>query len=78
VREGLEDVFPLVVQGRSADLDKAHVIGASIKDQLLQPPAIQWLPPGRNGVQDLEANPLHGRVIFEFHRRLVVVYATIW
>src|SRR5437588_258118 len=67
VGERLEDVFSLVVQSRSADLDKSYVISASIEDQLLQPSGIQRLLLGRNGRYGLEANPLHGRVIFELH-----------
>src|ERR1700716_2941718 len=67
VGERLDDVFALVVQSGSADLDKSHVISASIEDQLLQPFGIQRLLLGRNGRYGLEANPLHGRVIFELH-----------
>jgi hypothetical protein len=71
--ERLEDVFALIVQSGSADLDKPHVIRTSIKDQLFQPCGIQRLLLGRNGWYDLEANTLHGRVIFEFHGQLSVV-----
>src|SRR5436309_9541168 len=67
VGERLEDVFALTVQSGSADLDKPHVISTSIEDQLLQPGGIQRLLLGRNGRYGLEANPLHGRVIFELH-----------
>ena len=69
VRECLEDVFPLIVQSGSADLDKPHVIGAGIEDQLLQPRGIQRLLRGRSGRYGLEANPPHGRVFFEVHGR---------
>ena len=41
--ERVENVLALIVQSGSADLDKSHVIGASIKDQLLQPAGIQRL-----------------------------------
>jgi len=47
--ERLEDVFALIVQSGSADLDKSDVISASIEDQLLQPSGIQGLLLGRNG-----------------------------
>src|SRR5438105_3857284 len=67
VGERLEDVVSLVVQSRSADLDKPDVISTGIEDQLLQPSGIQRLPLGRNGRYGLEADPLHGRVIFELH-----------
>src|SRR5436190_11077480 len=67
VGERLEDVFALIVQSGSADLDKSHVISTSIEDQLLQPSGIQRLLLGRNGRYGLEAKPLHGRVIFELH-----------
>src|SRR5437870_8127889 len=67
VWERLENVFALIVQSGSADLDKSHVISTSIEDQLLEPSGIQRLLRGRNGRHGLEANPLHGRVIFELH-----------
>jgi hypothetical protein len=67
VGERLEDVLALIVQSGSADLDKSHVISTSIEDQLLQPSGIQRLRLRRNGRYGLEANPLHGRVIFELH-----------
>jgi hypothetical protein len=67
VGERLEDVFPLVVQSGPADLDKPHVIGPSLEDQLFQPSGIQRLLFRWNGSCGLEANPLHGRVIVEFH-----------
>jgi hypothetical protein len=67
VGERPEDVFALIVQSGSADLDKPDVISASIKDQLLQPSGIQRFLFGRDGRYGLEANPLHGRVIFELH-----------
>jgi hypothetical protein len=57
----------LFVQGGSADFHESHVIGTSIEDQLLQPSSIQRLLWGRNGRYGLEANLLHGRVIFEPH-----------
>jgi hypothetical protein len=63
------DVFALIIQSGSADLDKSNVISASIEDQLLQPGGIQRLVVGRNGRFSLEANPLHGWMIFKFHGR---------
>src|SRR6185437_14090750 len=67
VGERLEDVFSLVIQSGPPNLDKTDVIGASIEDQLLQPSGVQRLLRGRNGRYGLEANPLHGRMIFELH-----------
>jgi len=67
VGERFEDVFALIVQGGSADLDKSHVICTSIEDQLLQPSGIQRLLLWRNGRHGLEANPPRGRMIFELH-----------
>src|SRR5437868_6705094 len=64
VGERLEYVLALIVQSRSADLDKPHVISTSIEDQLLQPSGVQRLLLRWNS---LEVNPLHGRVIFELH-----------
>ena len=34
----------MVVESGSADLDKPYVVGAGIKDQLLQPSGVQRLP----------------------------------
>src|SRR6185437_1850063 len=67
VGERLEDVFSLVIQSGPPNLDKTDVIGASVEDQLLQPSGIQRLLRGRNGRYGLEANTLHGRMIFELH-----------
>src|SRR5436309_12333673 len=78
VGERLEDVFALIVQSGSADLDKPHVISTSIEDQLLEPSGIQGLLRGRNGSCGLEANPLHGRMIFEPHGRCMLYMQLFW
>src|SRR5439155_27048185 len=36
-----ENIVPLVVQGRAADLDQAGVVGAAVEAQLTQPGAIE-------------------------------------
>ena len=42
-REGTQDVVPLVVQGRAADLDQAGVVGPAVQAQLTQPRRIEGL-----------------------------------
>ena len=72
VWERLEDVLALIVQSGSADLDKSDVISPRIEDELLQPSGIQRLRLRRNGRCGLEANALHGRVIFQLHGRTLL------
>jgi hypothetical protein len=67
VREGAQDVGPLVVQGGAADLDQAGVVGPAVQAQLAQPGRIEQLR--RFGVVGAVAltESQHGRVFGQVH-----------
>src|SRR5204863_4331231 len=78
-RESTQDIGPLVVQGRAADLDQAGVVRPAVEAQLAQPGRIErFRRLGRAGafaVALVEAP--HGRVFGEVHDRPFFVYASI-
>ena len=65
--DGLENVVPLVVKGGVVNSDQTHIIGTCVESELLQPCGIWPLCLWRNWLHGPESNPLHGRMIFEFH-----------
>jgi hypothetical protein len=78
VREALEDVGSLVVEGRAADLDEAGVVGPAVETKLPQPGRIErHRRLGIAGVVAFSEAP-HGRVfIKDHHDALVFTYANI-
>src|SRR5262249_26941013 len=78
VREVAQDVSPLVVQGRAADLDQAGVVGPAVQAQLTQPGCIER--PRRLGVVGAVAltEAPQGRVFGQVHDAAsFIAYANI-
>src|SRR5262245_6389588 len=68
-RKKLQNIPPLVVERRPADLDEPHVVGAGIAAQLFQPGGVES---GWRGGRRLNRSPFvklfDGGMLGEFHR----------
>src|SRR5262249_37473934 len=68
-RERTQDVVPLVVQGRTANLDQSGVVRPAVQAQLAQPGRIErlgWFGRGRT-LTAAFVEPAHGRMLGEVH-----------